>query len=546
MMLSSGPPQRDYLSISLDERGQEQHQPQQQPHLHVPASHHLQRTMSTPVLHSSPQSDGAVRFHFLGSVRSPWGGKSPSIRVPHDPDNILTSPLPSGEQPELIFGPGPDHGHPAHEPGHDPPLRADAPEQPFRVFPLMTQPEPPAHDPTSKTQWRIKAHHVLESRWTHMFILGLVLADLGMVLAEIFLELFSFQSCRDHTFEEGGEHWEESERTERATSALRIASLCILGVFCAEIVAKLLVLGPKYYTRHYVHLFDALVIISSFVVTLVLHGPLEEVVALFVMLRLWRIVRVIDSVAVTMEQEHDARRHKLHKRITQLEAQLSELQKQLKDKEMEAGKAAERDGAKPGASSPTTENDVDSGSVITAPAAATTAPAAASSATATERNGANSASSGNGGLGSANTHDFALTSHDVADAASAASAAPASVEPVAAPAAVAPIASTVGTGGIGGDGNRSTSNSVVNSVGGGTSSSSSGSSGSSSSGNDGGGGGEAVAAAASTEEVQQDPSRARHRSSSSGGNSAHRRQSLDAGTEDADAAAADTYVKATT
>jgi len=209
-------------------------------------------------------------------------------------------------------------------------LREDEPDLPLRVFPLLRLPQPPLVDPRFPKHWRLKAHHILESRWTHMLILVLVLADLAFVLAEIFIELFSFQACRDHTFEKGGEHWEEGDRTIRATDALRIASLCVLSLFCVEITAKLFVLGVKYYTHHYIHLFDALVIVTSFVVTLVLHGPAEEVVALFVMLRLWRIVRVIDSVAVTVEQEHAKRRHKLHRQISTLEEHVKTLQEQVR------------------------------------------------------------------------------------------------------------------------------------------------------------------------------------------------------------------------
>jgi hypothetical protein len=230
----------------------------------------------------------------------------------------------------IVVGRGPDNGHPQID-EHDPPLREDEPDLPLRVFPLLRLPQPPLVDPRFPTHWRLKAHHILENRWTHMLILVLVLADLAFVLGEIFIELFSFQACREHTFEKGGEHWEEGDRTIRATDALRIASLCVLSLFCVEITAKLLVLGVEYYTHHYIHLFDALVIVTSFVVTLVLHGPAEEVVALFVMLRLWRIVRVIDSVAVTVEQEHAKRRHKLHKRISTLEEHVKTLQEQVRE-----------------------------------------------------------------------------------------------------------------------------------------------------------------------------------------------------------------------
>jgi hypothetical protein len=75
--------------------------------------------------------------------------------------------------------------------------------KPSKLFPLMALPAPPPPDPTSETQWRLRAHEILESRFMHLFILALVLLDLAIVLTEVFIEVsvservrpFSSQAC---------------------------------------------------------------------------------------------------------------------------------------------------------------------------------------------------------------------------------------------------------------------------------------------------------------------------------------------------------------
>lgn len=80
------------------------------------------------------------------------------------------------------------------------------------------------------------------------------------------------------------------------------------------------------------HLFDALVIVVSFIVTIVLHGPVEDLVALFIFLRLWRVFRIIDSVVVTMAQEHDAKVTHMAARIRQLEHKVQHIQAQVRQR----------------------------------------------------------------------------------------------------------------------------------------------------------------------------------------------------------------------
>jgi hypothetical protein len=154
------------------------------------------------------------------------------------------------------------------------------------------------------------------------------------------LQLFAYQSCRQHT---GGEKYEEPSGERTAEDVLRIASIVILSIFCAETLAKLIVQGLKYYLHHLIHLFDAIVIFTSFIVTLVLTGPLEEVVALFIFLRLWRVFRIIDGVAVSFEAEHEKKHRRMEMQQVQLEEKIKQLEGKLKEMQDAVGEGGKGD-----------------------------------------------------------------------------------------------------------------------------------------------------------------------------------------------------------
>jgi hypothetical protein len=74
------------------------------------------------------------------------------------------------------------------------------------------------------------------------------------------------------------------------------------------------------------HTFDALVILAGFVVDVLLHGVLEEVASLVVILRLWRFFKIIEEFSVGAEEQMDG----LQLRIEQLETENQDLKAQLK------------------------------------------------------------------------------------------------------------------------------------------------------------------------------------------------------------------------
>lgn len=181
---------------------------------------------------------------------------------------------------------------------------------------LMESLQPPRSQHPS---WWGKRYHtlqrrmaeVLESREAHYAVIGFVLLDLAIVLTELVLSSF-------YPTPELAPHI-----VHVAEEALSWTSIGILATFTAELVAKLLVFGFKYFTHSSWHLFDAVIVLISFTLELSLRGVAQEVASLLIFFRLWRIMRIMHGVAEAMELNHSQEMQQLATRAQQLESDLS-------------------------------------------------------------------------------------------------------------------------------------------------------------------------------------------------------------------------------
>jgi hypothetical protein len=181
------------------------------------------------------------------------------------------------------------------------------------------------HPADINSEWRHKWLEILESHRMHLIILSLVLLDLGVVVTEIFIELLSYQQCIDHEAEFEGDKFEVKHSIEVTEDVLRWTSLAILSIFVAELIAKIIVFRLQYYYKNAFHTFDGLIILLSFFSTIFLHGIQETIVTFFIFLRLWRVFRIIDGVAVALEDEHDMEKEQMEAKIKKLEGELQQL-----------------------------------------------------------------------------------------------------------------------------------------------------------------------------------------------------------------------------
>jgi hypothetical protein len=71
---------------------------------------------------------------------------------------------------------------------------------------------------------------------------------------------------------------------------------------------------------------DGAVIIAGFVIDVVLHGILEEIASLVVILRLWRFFKIIEEVSAGAEEQMED----LRIRIEELEHENARLREELR------------------------------------------------------------------------------------------------------------------------------------------------------------------------------------------------------------------------
>lgn len=76
-------------------------------------------------------------------------------------------------------------------------------------------------------------------------------------------------------------------------------SITITTLFLVEIPLSLWALGPDFYNPYgrvphaSLHLFDAVIILTTFVLEVVLRGKERELAGLLVVLRLWRLMKLV-------------------------------------------------------------------------------------------------------------------------------------------------------------------------------------------------------------------------------------------------------------
>ncbi|KAH9050727.1 hypothetical protein EDB84DRAFT_1258819 [Lactarius hengduanensis] len=145
----------------------------------------------------------------------------------------------------------------------------------------------------SPSTWREHVSEALESSIAHKFVIALIVIDAGCVLVDLAYTLLS-SDCELS----GGPDapaWLE---------VLSLISTVITTLFLVEIPLTIWSLGLEFYKPHgrvphaSLHLFDATIIVTTFVLEVVLKGSERELAGLLITLRLWRLLKLVGGVAV--------------------------------------------------------------------------------------------------------------------------------------------------------------------------------------------------------------------------------------------------------
>ncbi|CAK7211325.1 hypothetical protein SCUCBS95973_001074 [Sporothrix curviconia] len=169
------------------------------------------------------------------------------------------------------------------------------------------------------SRWRRQSQHYLASTQKHYVILALVGLDVAAILTEI---LVSLVTCEMGT--------EDQSWVDPVLEATKIAGLVISSLFLVELLATLWAFGWELFASWF-HCFDAFVILVSFVVDVLAHGVLEEIASLVIVLRLWRVVKIVEEMSVGAEEQME----ELEAQVEKLERENAELEQRLRA--LEAG-----------------------------------------------------------------------------------------------------------------------------------------------------------------------------------------------------------------
>jgi len=152
----------------------------------------------------------------------------------------------------------------------------------------------------------------LSSKAGHYSVLGLVTLDVLGIIADFILNLFKCESDKE------GPEWDV------ALNTLGLISLAFSCLFMLELIASVWAFGWSYFHSRF-HCFDALVVVAGFVVDVLLHGILEEAASLVVILRLWRVFKIIEELSVGASEQTEELAH----RVEELEKENGLLKKEL-------------------------------------------------------------------------------------------------------------------------------------------------------------------------------------------------------------------------
>ncbi|KAK0644524.1 hypothetical protein B0T16DRAFT_356452, partial [Cercophora newfieldiana] len=161
---------------------------------------------------------------------------------------------------------------------------------------------------------RAETRAFLETKTKHYMVMGLVALDVLAILADVFIALMA---CDMRLEDEKEGTWVGVTR-----GALHVTAAVLSGVFLVELGVMIWLGGLGEFFEEWFYCFDAFVIVTSFVIDVVAHGTLEEIGSLIIVLRLWRVVKIVDELGVSAEertQEMDRKLAVLERRVVKLE-----------------------------------------------------------------------------------------------------------------------------------------------------------------------------------------------------------------------------------
>ena len=152
-------------------------------------------------------------------------------------------------------------------------------------------------------RWRRNTRGFLSSKWGHYMVILLVTLDVTGIFLDFLLKLYI---C-DHTC---GKNETVSDAFPKAVSALEVISLVFSSLFVVELLASIWAFGLQSvrermaidlsndgsFFKSWFRCLDATVIVVGFIIDVSLSGVEEEAGSIIVVLRFWRVIKIIEEL----------------------------------------------------------------------------------------------------------------------------------------------------------------------------------------------------------------------------------------------------------
>uniref|UniRef100_A0A2K6S9M0 Voltage-gated hydrogen channel 1 n=1 Tax=Saimiri boliviensis boliviensis TaxID=39432 RepID=A0A2K6S9M0_SAIBB len=178
----------------------------------------------------------------------------------------------------------------------------------------------PGAAPRTRLDFRGTLRKLFGSHRFQVIIICLVVLDTLLVLADLILELNIIQTDKNHY----------------ATKVFHYMSVTILSIFMMEIIFKLYVFRLEFF-HHKFEILDAVVVVVSFVldVVLLLRKHDFEALGLLILLRLWRVARIINGIIISVKTRSERQLLRLKQMNVQLAAKIQHLEFSCSEKPLD-------------------------------------------------------------------------------------------------------------------------------------------------------------------------------------------------------------------
>ncbi|XP_028316018.1 voltage-gated hydrogen channel 1 [Gouania willdenowi] len=163
----------------------------------------------------------------------------------------------------------------------------------------------------STLSFRDALKRLYSSERFQVLVVILVVLDAMFVLGELLIDLSVIKLDHGHV----------------APEVFHYLSLALLTFFMVELGGKLYAYRMEFF-QHKFEVFDGLVVVVSFVLdtVFIFHEDAFDGMGLLILLRLWRVARIINGILLSVKTRADQRLHKLKESYDHLVSRVTELQ----------------------------------------------------------------------------------------------------------------------------------------------------------------------------------------------------------------------------